>query len=79
MPNTLSFDEAACCPTVCITTTLVTRAALITPHSRVLVHGAAGGVGLAALQQIQALQVLCMLSLHTYAHCYGQYLCAVTC
>lgn len=58
MPKLLTFTEAACCPTVCITTTLITRAAVMAPHSRVLVHGAAGGVGLAALQQIQALQAI---------------------
>ena len=54
MPATLSFNQAASCPTVFITTTLVTKAIHIGQDNKVLVHGAAGGVGLAALQQIQA-------------------------
>ena len=54
MPATLSFNQAASCPTVFITTTLVTKAIHIGQGNKVLVHGAAGGVGLAALQQIQA-------------------------
>lgn len=58
MPKIMSFDEAACCPTVFITTTLMTRAALVAPHSRILIHGAAGGVGLAAIQQVQALNAI---------------------
>ena len=54
MPATLSFNQAASCPTVFITTTLATQAMQVGPGNKVLVHGAAGGVGLAALQQIQA-------------------------
>ena len=56
MPSMLSFNQAASCPTVFITTTLVTKAIHIASGNRMLVHGAAGGVGLAALQQVQALQ-----------------------
>lgn len=58
MPKMLTFKEAACSPTVCVTTTLITKAAVIAPASRVLIHGAAGGVGLAALQQIQSLNAI---------------------
>lgn len=36
----------------------MTKAIPMQPNSRVLVHGAAGGVGLAALQQVQALQAV---------------------
>ena len=56
MPSMLSFHQAASCPTVFITTTLATKAVHIAKGNRMLVHGAAGGVGLAALQQVQALQ-----------------------
>ena len=56
MPSMLSFDQAASCPTVFITTTLVAKAVHIAEGSRMLVHGAAGGVGLAALQQIRSLK-----------------------
>ena len=58
MPGTLSFNQAASCPTVFITTTLVTKAIHIGRGNKVLLHGAAGGVGLAALQQIQAIHAV---------------------
>ena len=58
MPTTLIFNQAASCPTVFITTTLLTKAIHIGRGNKVLVHGAAGGVGLAALQQIQALHAV---------------------
>ena len=56
MPRTLTFSQAASCPTVFITTTLLTKAIQVAKGNRMLVHGAAGGVGLAALQIIQSLQ-----------------------
>ena len=56
MPATLDFEAAASCPTVFITVDCAFRqSAAVQPGERVLVHAAAGGVGLAALQQIQAL------------------------
>ena len=55
MPAGLSFEEAATMPTVFVTVdTALTHLARIGPTDRVLVHAAAGGVGLAALQVIQA-------------------------
>jgi NADPH:quinone reductase-like Zn-dependent oxidoreductase len=55
MPASVSFEEAATMPTVFITVdTALKRLAAITSTDRVLVHAAAGGVGLAALQVIQA-------------------------
>ena len=56
MPSMLSFNQAASCPTVFITTTLVAKAVHIAQGNRMLIHGAAGGVGLAALQQVHSLQ-----------------------
>ena len=56
MPRMLTFSQAASCPTVFITTTLVAKAIHVAKGNRMLVHGAAGGVGLAALQMIQSLQ-----------------------
>ena len=56
MPPNLSFESAATCPTVFITVdTAFRQAAGCVPGERVLVHGAAGGVGLAAIQQAAAL------------------------
>ena len=56
MPPNLSFEEAATTPTVFITVDEAFRqAAAVAPGDRVLVHAAAGGVGLAALQLIHAL------------------------
>jgi len=56
MPTNLSFEEAASTPTVFITVDSAFRqAAAVQPGERVLVHAAAGGVGLAAIQMIAAL------------------------
>jgi len=56
MPTNLSFEEAATTPTVCITVDCAFRqSAAVQPGERVLVHAAAGGVGLAAMQLIEAL------------------------
>ena len=55
MPEHLSFEAAASMPTVFITAQLALQGcAAVLPQDRVLVHGAAGGVGLAALQVLQA-------------------------
>ena len=55
MPCTLSFSEAASTPTVFITVDVALhQSAAMRASDRVLVHAAAGGVGLAALQVIQA-------------------------
>ena len=51
MPPCLGFEEAASMPTVFITTRMAfEQAAAVRRGQRVLVHAAAGGVGLAALQ-----------------------------
>jgi len=56
MPPNLSFEAAATCPTVFITVDAAFRqAAGCLPGERVLVHAAAGGVGLAAIQMAAAL------------------------
>ena len=56
LPRNLSFEEAATTPTVFITVDSAFRqAAAVRPSDRVLVHGAAGGVGLAAIQMVAAL------------------------
>jgi NADPH:quinone reductase-like Zn-dependent oxidoreductase len=56
MPTNLDFDEAATTPTVCITVDSAFRqSAAVGPGDRVLVHAAAGGVGIAAMQLIVAL------------------------
>lgn len=56
MPSNLSFEEAATTPTVFITVdTAFGHAAAIGPGNQVLVHAAAGGVGLAALQLVRNL------------------------
>ncbi len=56
MPANLCFEEAATTPTVCITVDCAFRqSAAVQPGERVLVHAAAGGVGLAAIQLIEAL------------------------
>ena len=56
MPANLSFEEAASCPTVFITVDSAFRQmAAVRPGDRVLVHAAAGGVGLAAIQMVAAL------------------------
>jgi NADPH:quinone reductase-like Zn-dependent oxidoreductase len=55
MPPMLSFNEAATTPTVFITVEMaLEKAAGMRPSDRVLVHAAAGGVGLAAIQAVQA-------------------------
>ena len=52
MPASLSFEQAATTPTVFLTVdTAFNAAAACRPGDRVLIHAAAGGVGLAALQQ----------------------------
>ena len=56
MPSNLTFEEAATTPTVCITVDSAFRhSAAVRPGDRVLVHAAAGGVGIAAMQLIEAL------------------------
>ena len=56
MPPNLSFEELASCPTVFITVdTAFRQAAGVRPGDRVLVHAAAGGVGLAAIQMVATL------------------------
>jgi NADPH:quinone reductase-like Zn-dependent oxidoreductase len=56
MPTNLGFEEAATTPTVCITVDCAFRqSAAVQPGDRVLVHAAAGGVGLAAMQLIEAM------------------------
>ena len=56
MPTNLGFEEAATTPTVCITVDCAFRqSAAVRPGDRVLVHAAAGGVGIAAMQLIEAL------------------------
>ena len=55
IPTTLSFEEAATMPTVFITVDCALhQLAQMTAEDTVLVHAAAGGVGLAAMQLIQA-------------------------
>ena len=55
LPAALSFEEAATMPTVFVTVdTALHQLAAISATDRVLVHAAAGGVGLAAIQVIQA-------------------------
>ena len=57
MPACLSFEEAASMPTVFITAQLVFRSATdVQAGESVLVHAAAGGVGLASLQVLRAMQ-----------------------
>ena len=56
MPSSLSFEQAATTPTVCLTVDAALRhAAACKPGDRALVHAAAGGVGLAALQHARML------------------------
>jgi NADPH:quinone reductase-like Zn-dependent oxidoreductase len=55
MPPGISYSEAATAPTVCMTAEVALRQlAGVQAGERVLVHAAAGGVGLAALQLIGA-------------------------
>ena len=55
MPAVLSFQEAATVPTVFITVEMaLEKAAAMLSSDRVVVHAAAGGVGLAAVQAVQA-------------------------
>ena len=57
MPSNLTFEGAATAPTVFITVdTAFRHAAAVRPGERVLVHAAAGGVGLAAIQVVESLQ-----------------------
>ena len=59
MPASLSFEQAATTPTVFLTVdTAFNAAAACKPGDKVLVHAAAGGVGLAALQQAALLGCL---------------------
>eukprot|EP00889_Picochlorum_renovo_P002063 jgi/Picre1/29093/NNA_004486.t1 len=54
-PDNVSFASAATMPTVFVTVDAVLhRAASITSNDKVLIHAAAGGVGLAALQVVKA-------------------------
>jgi NADPH:quinone reductase-like Zn-dependent oxidoreductase len=56
MPSALGFEAAATTPTVFITVDSAFRqAAACRPGERVLVHAAAGGVGLAAIQMVDTL------------------------
>ena len=56
MPASLSFEQAATTPTVFLTVdTAFNAGTACRPRDRVLVHAAAGGVGLAALQQASML------------------------
>lgn len=56
MPSNLSFEEAATTPTVFITVDAAfCHAAAVCPGERVLVHAAAGGVGIAAIQVVNSL------------------------
>ena len=51
MPEGMSFEEAAALPVAYVTAYhLLFRVAQLRPRARVLIHMAAGGVGLAALQ-----------------------------
>jgi NADPH:quinone reductase-like Zn-dependent oxidoreductase len=55
LPASLSFEAAASMPTVFVTVdAALHQSAAMQPGERVLVHAAAGGVGLAAVQVIQA-------------------------
>ena len=55
MPGGLTFEAAATMPTVFVTVdAALNHAASLHPRDRVLVQAAAGGVGLAAVQAIQA-------------------------
>ena len=52
MPSSLTFQQAATTPTVHLTVDMALRdAAACTAGDQILIHAAAGGVGLAALQQ----------------------------
>jgi NADPH:quinone reductase-like Zn-dependent oxidoreductase/acyl carrier protein len=55
MPQDVSFEEASTMPTVFVTVdTALNRLAQVRQGQRVLLHAAAGGVGLAAIQVLQA-------------------------
>src|SRR5690606_14564742 len=54
MPPSLSFEEAASLPLVSMTAIQAFEQAALTPGERVLVNGAAGGVGSAAIQVARA-------------------------
>ena len=55
LPAALSFEAAASMPTVFVTAdAAINQQAAAQPGERVLLHAAAGGVGLAAVQVIQA-------------------------
>lgn len=55
MPPCVTFEQAATTPTVFLTVdAALNEAAAIKPDDVVVMHGAAGGVGLAALQLVQA-------------------------
>jgi NADPH:quinone reductase-like Zn-dependent oxidoreductase len=56
IPANLGFEAAATTPTVFITVdTAFRHAAACQPRDRVLVHAAAGGVGLSAIQLVGAM------------------------
>ena len=60
-PPSLSFEQAAALPTICCTVELaLLQAACVSAGERVLVHGAAGGVGLAALNLLASAEVGCL-------------------
>jgi NADPH:quinone reductase-like Zn-dependent oxidoreductase/3-oxoacyl-(acyl-carrier-protein) synthase/acyl carrier protein len=55
LPKGMSFEEASTMPTVFITVdTALVQLAAVQPEERVLVHAAAGGVGLAAIQMAKS-------------------------
>ena len=64
VPANLRFEEASTTPTVFLTVDAAfCHAAACRPGERVLVHAAAGGVGLAAIQ-VSNLDSLCRRALH---------------
>jgi NADPH:quinone reductase-like Zn-dependent oxidoreductase len=56
MPEDMSFEEAACVPwNYLVAHHLIFRVACVRPGERVLVHMAAGGVGMAAIQLLRTI------------------------
>jgi acyl transferase domain-containing protein/NADPH:quinone reductase-like Zn-dependent oxidoreductase/acyl carrier protein/thioesterase domain-containing protein len=63
MPQCLSYEEASTMPTVFVTVeTALNRLARINSSDRVMVHGAAGGVGLAAMQAIKSVGAVAVVT-----------------
>ena len=61
LPSTISYEAAATMPTVFITADMtLQQAAAVQPGESVLVHAAAGGVGLAASQVLAGLGAVCV-------------------